>query len=114
TGPLAALSLAEVGEVDAGARFTLDGGRSHPFRGGSVRVPTLAEVLREFPEIPVMVEVKEPAAQEAVRQTILEQGAQERCVMASEHQAALVVFRQPPFVTAASGPEIGALYRAVL
>lgn len=113
-GPLAALSLAEVGEVDAGARFTLDRGRSYPFRGGSVRVPTLAEVLREFPEIPVMVEVKEPAAQEAVRRTILEQGAQERCVLASEHQAALQVFRQPPFVTAASGPEIGALYRAVL
>jgi glycerophosphoryl diester phosphodiesterase len=113
-GALSALSLAELGGVDAGARFTLDGGRSYPFRGGAARVPTLAEVLRGFPEIPVMVEVKEPAAQEAVRRTILEEGAQERCVLASEEQAALRVFRQPPFATAASGPEIGALYRAVL
>ncbi len=113
-GPLGALSLAELGGVDAGARFTPDGGRSYPFRGSAVRVPTLAEVLSGFPDIPVMVEVKEPAAQEAVRRTLLEERAQERCVLASEQQAGLQVFRQPPFVTAASGPEIGALYRAVL
>jgi glycerophosphoryl diester phosphodiesterase len=113
-GPLGALSLAELGEVDAGARFTLDGGRSYPFRGGETRVPTLAEVLREFPEIPVMVEVKEPAAQEAVRRIILEESAHERCVLASEHHAALQVFREPPFAIAASGTEISALYRAVL
>jgi glycerophosphoryl diester phosphodiesterase len=114
TGPLGAVSLAELREIDAGARFTPDGGRSYPFRGGGVRVPTLAEILRGFPEIPVMVEVKEPAAQEAVRRVILEEGALERCVLASEHHAALQVFREPPFSVAASGPEIGALYRGVL
>jgi glycerophosphoryl diester phosphodiesterase len=114
SGPSGAVPLAELAGVDAGARFTLDGGRSYPFRGGAARVPTLAEVLRGFPEMPVMVEVKEPAAQEAVRRTILEHGAQERCVLASEQQAALQLFRQPPFATAASGPEIGALYRGVL
>ena len=113
-GPLGARSLAELGGVDAGARFTPDAGRSYPFRGGAARVPTLAEVFRGFPEIPVMVEVKEPAAQEAVRRTILEVAAEERCVLASEQQAALQLFRQPPFATAASAPEIGALYRGVL
>ena len=113
-GPLGAVTVADLAGVDAGARFTLDGGRSYPFRGGGVRVPTLAEVLRGFPQMPVMVEVKEPAAQEAVRRTILEAGAEERCVLASELQAALQLFRQPPFATAASGPEIGSLYRAVL
>ena len=113
-GSLGALSLAELRTVDAGARFTLHGGGSYPFRGGGVRVPTLVEVLRGFPEMPVMVEVKEPAAQEAVRQVILEEGAVERCVLASEHHAALQVFREPPFAIAASGGEIGAFYRAVL
>jgi glycerophosphoryl diester phosphodiesterase len=112
-GPLSGLSLAQLRAVDAGARFTVDG-RSYPFRGGAARVPTLAEVLREFAEIPVMVEVKEPAAQEALRQVILEEGAVERCVLASEHHAALQVFREPPFAVAASGGEIGALYRDVL
>jgi glycerophosphoryl diester phosphodiesterase len=61
-----------------------------------------------------MVEVKEPEAQEAVRQVVLDERAADRCVLASEHHDALRVFREPPFVTAASGGEIGALYRAVL
>jgi glycerophosphoryl diester phosphodiesterase len=60
------------------------------------------------------VEIKEPEAQEAVRQVVLEQRAVERCVLASERHEALRVFREPPFATGASGAEIGALYRAVL
>jgi glycerophosphoryl diester phosphodiesterase len=113
-GSLAGLSLAELRELEAGARFTVDGGRTHPFRGAATRVPALAEVLQAFPEMPVMVEVKEPAAQEAVRKVILDQGAAERCLLASEHHAALRLFREPPFAVAASGAEIGALYRSVL
>jgi glycerophosphoryl diester phosphodiesterase len=113
-GPLGRLSLAELREVDAGARFTPDRGHSHPFRGGNVKVPTLVEVLRGIPGIPIMVEVKEPGAQEAVRQVIVEEGAHQRCVLASEHHEALRVFREPPFAVAASAAEIGSLYRGVL
>jgi glycerophosphoryl diester phosphodiesterase len=112
-GPVRARSLADLREVDAGARFTLDG-RTFPFRAADVRIPTLSEVLRGFPEMPLLLEVKEPAAQEAVRRVLLEERAEGRCVLASEHHAALQVFREPPFTVAASGPEIGALYRAVL
>jgi len=79
-----------------------------------VRIPTLQEVLRAFPEMPCMVEIKEAEAQEAVRRVLLEENAVERCVLASEHYQALTLFRKPPFATAAAGPEIGALYRAVL
>jgi len=113
-GPVKALSLAELREVDAGARFTLDGGRSFPFRAAEVRIPTLSEVLRGFPRIPLLLDLKEPAVQEAVRRVLLEESAVERCVLASEHHAALQAFRQPPFIVAASGAEIGTLYRAVL
>jgi glycerophosphoryl diester phosphodiesterase len=113
-GPLSAMSLAELGEMDAGARFTLDGGRSFPFRSAGVRIPALVEVLGGFPEMPLLLEVKEPAAQEEVRRVLLEERAVERCVLASEHHDALRVFREPPFTVAASGQEIGALYRAVL
>jgi glycerophosphoryl diester phosphodiesterase len=113
-GLLARLTSAEVHGVDAGARFTLDGGRSYPFRGAAVRVPALADVLRTFPGMPVLLEIKEVAVQEAVRQVLLEERAVERCVLASEHHAALALFREPPFCVAASGAEIAALYRAVL
>jgi glycerophosphoryl diester phosphodiesterase len=61
-----------------------------------------------------MVEVKEVAAQEAIRQVVLEERATERCVLASEHRTALQIFREPPFAVAASGPEIGSLFRDVL
>jgi len=113
-GQMRALSLAELREVDAGARFTLDGGRSFPFRAAEVRIPTLSEVLRGFPRMPLLLDLKEPAVQEAVRRVLLEESAVERCVLASEHHAALQAFRQPPFIVAASGAEIGTLYRAVL
>ena len=113
-GPLGSLTLAQVQQLDAGAHFTADRGQTFPFRGSGVRVPALAEVLREFPRMPILVEVKEIAAQEAVRRVILEAGAAERCVLASEQHAALELFREPAFATAASGAEIGALYRAVL
>ena len=64
--------------------------------------------------MPFLVEVKESAAQEAVLRVLLEERAVERCVLASEHHAALQAFREPVFGVAASGQEIGALYRAVL
>ena len=114
SGPLAALRVADLKDIDAGARFTLDRGKTFPFRAADVGISTLAEVLRRFPEMPVLLEIKEVAAQEAVRQVLLEEKAVERCVLASEHQAALQVFREPPFATAASAAEIGVLYRAVL
>jgi glycerophosphoryl diester phosphodiesterase len=114
TGPLRALTLKQMRQVDAGARFTRDRGRTYPFRGADVRIPTLQQVLQAFPEMPCMVEVKEPGAQEAVRRVVLEERAAERCVIASECYDALRLFRGPPFATAAAGAEIGALYRAVL
>jgi glycerophosphoryl diester phosphodiesterase len=114
TGRLRALTLEQLAEVDAGAWFTRDRGRTYPFRGADVRIPKLRQVLQAFPEMPCMVEVKEPEAQEAVRRVLLEERAADRCVIASEHYDALRVFRGPPFATAAARAEIGALYRAVL
>ncbi|HEX6670022.1 MAG TPA: glycerophosphodiester phosphodiesterase [Gemmatimonadales bacterium] len=114
TGPVAALTLAELRAVDAGWSFTPDGGRTHPFRGGEVRIPTLGEVLWAFPRLTVLVEIKEPAAQEAVRRVLLQEEAAERCAVASEYREALLAFDQPPFARGASSPEISALYWAAM
>ncbi|MGH7525953.1 MAG: glycerophosphodiester phosphodiesterase [Gemmatimonadales bacterium] len=113
-GAVSALPLGEVRHADAGARFTPDGGRSFPFRGRGLRIPTLAEVLRAFAGTAVLLEVKEPSGQETVRRVLLEEGAVERCVPASEHAAALEAFRAAPFAYGASGREIAQLYRAAL
>ncbi len=114
SGPLAALRVADLKDIDAGARFTLDRGKTFPFRAADVRISTLTEILRRFPEMPVLLEIKEVAAQEAVRQVLIAEKAVERCVLASENHAALQLYREPPFATAASAAEIGVLYRAVL
>jgi len=113
-GLLAALRLADLRNIDAGFTFSRDGGRTFPFRAADVGIPSLIEVLRGFPDMPVLVELKEAAAQGPVRQLLIEENAVDRCVLASEHLAALKVFREPPFATAASAAEIGVLYRAVL
>ena len=114
TGPVRAHALADLRLMDAGARYSPGGGATFPFRGQGIRVPTLGEVLWTFPRMPLLVEVKEPEAQEAVRRVLVQEGAVERCVAASEHQAALEVFRDPPFACAASAAEISELYWGVM
>ncbi|HEX2218421.1 MAG TPA: glycerophosphodiester phosphodiesterase [Gemmatimonadales bacterium] len=114
SGPVSARTLAELRLADAGWGFTPDAGRTHPLRGGTARIPTLGEVLWAFPKLTVLVEIKEPAAQEAVRRVLLQEDAADRCVVASEHQEALRAFEDPPFARGASAPEISALYRAVM
>jgi glycerophosphoryl diester phosphodiesterase len=117
TGSLGALRdtlSADLRNIDAGARFSPDGGRTFPYRDRGIRIPRLSEVLRGFPEVPMIVEIKEVAAQAAVREEILSAGAADGCVLASEQHAALESFREPPFLVAASGAEIGTLYRGVL
>jgi len=113
-GPVRARTLAELRAADAGRWFTAGGGRTMPFRGAGVRIPTLAEVLWSFPKMPVMVEVKEVEVQETVRRVLVEERATDRCVVASEHLEALELFREEPFASAASGAEISALYWAVM
>jgi glycerophosphoryl diester phosphodiesterase len=109
-GPVAGVLLADLRGADAGARFTGDAGRTFPFRGAGVRVPTLGEVLWAFPRMPLLVEIKHPAAQEAVRRVLQQEDAVGRCVVAAADPAALAQFRELPFACAASGPEISRLY----
>jgi glycerophosphoryl diester phosphodiesterase len=58
-GPARERTLAELRRLDAGHRFTPDGGRSFPFRGRGISIPTLAEVLERFPAMRFNLEIKE-------------------------------------------------------
>ena len=44
TGAIASMGWEEVARLDAGHRFTVDGGRTFPYRGKDVRIPRLAIV----------------------------------------------------------------------
>ena len=107
---VAASPLAHLREADAGARFTADGGRTFPWRGRGVVIPTLDEVLDAFPAMPLILEVKVPEAQTAVREALLRHDATARCVVCAIPHAAIAAFRRPPFLRGASRRDIARLW----
>lgn len=83
SGAVAERTLAELRVVDAGFRFSPDGGRSFPFRGRGIGISTLAEVLDAFPAARVNVEIKAAAAQPAVLAAIRAARAERRVLIAA-------------------------------
>ena len=61
-GKVRQYSLAELKKRDAGFWFDPEGKKEFPHRGKGVRIPTLAEVLTEFPETRFCLEIKEKEA----------------------------------------------------
>jgi glycerophosphoryl diester phosphodiesterase len=96
SGPVHALTLAELKRLDAGYRFSLDGGQTFPFRGKGVTIPTLAEVTQAFPDICLNLDIKqkEPPLVEALATFIEEQGAHDRILAGSFHDRILKEFRR--------------------
>jgi len=101
TGPVANMSLDAVRQADAGYRFSPDG-RTFPWRGCGVGVPTLAEVLAAVPQAPLLVELKTAAAGPPVRQLLEDADATARCVVAAYSGEALAPFPRPPFARGAT------------
>ena len=58
-GPIAARTLAELKQLDAGHRFSPDGGKSFPYRGRGIAIPTLVEAFEAFPEARFNLEIKQ-------------------------------------------------------
>ena len=71
TGRVADLTMDEIREADAGARFARPDDSGFPFAGQGLRVPTLPEVLEWLPEpIGLVIEIKARAAAGAVVEAI--------------------------------------------
>lgn len=85
SGKVSGYSFGELLELDAGHHFTTDGGKTFPFRGEGLRIPTLAEVLELFPGAYINLEVKEAAAIEVTIQALKVAEAFDRVCIGSEH-----------------------------
>jgi glycerophosphoryl diester phosphodiesterase len=121
-GRVAALTLAELRALDAGHRFSPDGGRTHPFRGRGVRVPTLAEALAAFPKARFNLELKEdlPGLVENTLDVIEAAGHPERRLLTSGEDRLMarlraeVARRALPVALGASTGEVVAFLRAAI
>jgi glycerophosphoryl diester phosphodiesterase len=83
---IAATNLRELQQLDAGYRFTPDAGTTFPSRGRSARIPTLAEVLRAFPNVKLNIELKalQEGLPDAFAQVIRGEKAVDRICCGSE------------------------------
>lgn len=109
SGQVDELTLAQIKTLDAGYRFTTDGGMSHPYRGIGLEVPTLEEALLAYPSIHFVVEMKggDVAIAEAVAETLRRTGASSRVVVGAFDGKVISRFRQlmPTVPTTASQNE---------
>jgi glycerophosphoryl diester phosphodiesterase len=106
-GAVAAYSLEQLQALDAGYRWTADGGESYPYRGQGIRIPSFAEVLERLPNMPKVIEIKVPdVGMEAQLCAVLSaNGQRERVIVGSFYERSLQLFReQCPGVATSAGP----------
>jgi glycerophosphoryl diester phosphodiesterase len=112
-GRVNALTLAELKRLDAGYRWTADGGRTFPFRGRGITVPTLREVLDGFPQAQLNIDIKQaqPSLVKSFCGMLRERGATGRVTVASFNSQTLGEFRRecPEVRTSAGMDEVFAL-----
>jgi glycerophosphoryl diester phosphodiesterase len=124
-GPVADYTLAELKEFDAG--YWWPAGRKEdcevclqlpdedfPYRGEGLTIPSLEEVLREFPDTPKIIEMKpeDPAVVAALGDLLTAYGQEDVAVVASFHASNLKAFREsyPDFATSAGQSEVTVFY----
>lgn len=81
TGAVESMELDRLRRLDAGHRFTPDGGETYPFRGQGHRIPTLEEVLAEIPDVPVVAEIKSARAGTALGEWLPDSPEAERILV---------------------------------
>jgi glycerophosphoryl diester phosphodiesterase len=111
-GPIAELRFPELAALDAGYRFSPDGGASFPFRGRGIRIPALREVFRRFPGVRFNVEVKvnEPRLVEAVVRLVADHDREGLTLLAAERDDTMAAVRAELArrgVAAAVGASVG-------
>ncbi|HEX8474920.1 MAG TPA: glycerophosphodiester phosphodiesterase [Pyrinomonadaceae bacterium] len=120
-GRVADKTLGQLKALDAGYRWSADGGRSFPVRGKGITVPTVEEVFTSLRDMRFIIEPKPDVRSpvEPLCRAIREHGMSDRIIVGSFNQTILDEFRQtcPGVATSASPAEVSkflALYKAGL
>lgn len=114
-GPVEMRTAAELARLDAGARFTRDGGLTFPWRGRGAAIPSFDAVIESLPRhLPCIIELKTPAATEPLRAAVRRHGIAHRIIVAGFDPAATRPLRGAGFALAASTPDVlGLLWPAL-
>lgn len=110
TGRIEDHTLEELKSYDAGYTFTLDGGKTFPFRGKGVQLCTLKEALQCCPDMCFNIDLKtkSEALVRAFIKIILDRNDQNRIVAASFHLSNLKLLRklEPSIQTSITTAEV--------
>ena len=113
SGPINGMTLEEVKTLDAGYNWTSDGGKTFPFRGSGLTVPTLEELFTAFPNVRINIDIKQekPSLVESLCQAIRTFDMMDRVTVASFSSKLLKAFRRVcPEVTTSAGTGEVALF----
>jgi glycerophosphoryl diester phosphodiesterase len=106
-GAVAARSRAELEAIDAGYRFTTDGGRTFPWRGRGATIVSFDTAVESLPrELPFIIELKTPDATEPLRAAILKHGLAKRVIVAGFDARAVRPLRGAGFALGASTSDV--------
>src|SRR5215208_6648263 len=110
TGLIEDLTLVELKQLDAAYQWSNDGGKTFPFRGQGIQVPTLEELFQKFPQMRYVIEIKltQNPIDKPLCDLVRKYNMQEQIVIASFHDEAMQNFRKtcPEVATSASRGEV--------
>jgi glycerophosphoryl diester phosphodiesterase len=113
-GEIARTDFVKLKDLDAGANFTRDGGKTYPYRGAGIRIPTFEEVIEAFPSTPFLIEIMDPLVAPAVRQIIEKHKAEWRCLIDSYSELAVRHFEGSSIAHGPSRDGVARLMKQVM
>jgi glycerophosphoryl diester phosphodiesterase len=110
SGLIEDLTLPELKQLDAAYKWSNDDGKTFPYRGQGIQVPTLEELFQKFPQMRYVIEIKltQNPIDKPLCDLIRQYGMQDNVVIASFHDEAMQNFRKtcPEVATSASRGEV--------
>lgn len=115
SGLVREMTLEEIRELDAAYHWPHhEETDEYPYRGRGVKIPTLEEVLRAFPDVPMTIEIKqrEPSVVRQFGELLQRYDREQHTIVASFHPDVMREFRRqfPRFATSGVEPEIRTFY----
>ncbi len=103
-------TLDELKQLDAAYDWSIDDGKTFPFRGQRIQVPTLDEVFEKFPEMRYVIEIKltKNPIEKPLCDLIRQHNMQDKVIIGSFHDEAMRSFRAtcPEVATSAASDEV--------